>query len=631
MLKKQAISILAPIAIGLFSLIACNTTSNQNVIKANAIPTTLTPAWQTGKNLLLTAPWNEVGSLSWKPDESEITVGDRGYYYNLATEPFALAQTVRTEGYNLARGVWNKAGTVLAVASDSGIKFSNGLNINFPIFGSGLALLDWSPDGQYIVTQRRTYNGVLALDVYSASIGNRLRTFGSEFNLRDLDWSDSTNKVLLVGDNTKIYNADTGFAVWSVPNTNQPVKGKISPTGDRVAIAFAQSPNIKIEIYNTETGALIQTIPTITVPTSLSWNPSGTQIGGGSNDGISTIWNAETGEIVQTLTPETKAIKDLQWSPSGTRITVASGSELIFYSAITFKEQGRVGSGDVAIRKNNVYGLAYNSTGTELLEVGRNNNIVAKYNAINGKSMNTFAAHAESIYGAAYNADGTKFVTASSDGTSIIWNSSNNTPISTLNGHAYTVRGAAWGANNIATASWDSTAKLWNPDTAEEIATIQHTDFVNAVAFNPNNTQVATGSSDRTLKISSSTDGILIKNIDTPAAILSLAWNSSGTQIVVGATDKRVYVYDSMTGALLKTLTGHIGAVRAVLWNKDDTAIISGGDDGNVKLWDVQTNTELTNVKPSDKFAVFALALSPSGTTVVAGTANGVTVAYTLQ
>ena len=634
MLKNSLISKTTPLLLSLLALIACNTiTDGEKPIKPNAI-TSLTKRW-SGNSVLFAPPWQNITDIAWKPNGTQIAVAD--FNSTFITEP-TIGATIQTLDQIERKIAWDKTGNRLAGLSNYGstITITNpGTDIEVKVgnaeYGYDLSPFVWSPNNQFIVGLEPIYGGTGTYAIWDVNTQQEVRSLGAETYNSNISWSATGNKILIVGQGKGIFDAATGVQQLTFSELQYPSAGEFSPDGTQMAIAFTNFDNERIDIFDTLTGTITKTIALIDeIPTTLKWSPAGTQIGGGFYNGKTKIWDVSTGLVIRELRKQNSTIADLEWHPGGSSIAVASSSDLIFYDATNGDEISRIANPDPNTRKNNVYGLSFHPSKPEILEVGRNstNSIL---DANNGATKNKTQSEQDGVYSAAYNSDGTKYATAGINGTTIIWDSSNNAPISTLSGHAYIVRGVAWGANTIATASWDSTAKLWNPETSEEIATIQHTDFVNAVAFSPDNTQVATGSSDRTLKISSSTDGTLVRSISTPAAILSLAWNSSGTQIAIGATDKNVYVYDSATGALLKTLTGHIGAVRAVLWNKDDSAIISGGDDGNVKLWDLQTSTELTSVKPAIGYAVFALTLSPNGTTVVAGTANGVTVAYKLQ
>jgi WD40 repeat protein len=642
MLKNNLISKTTPLLIGLLALIACNTTTNgENPIKSSAV-TQLKVKWAE-KTLLGIAPWSNIQSISWKSDGTKIAVSD------FSRRTFITAPEVNTGISNISNlgysSTWEKNGGRIATYGDSEVIIADtvtGNTFTLP-YANWLAQpdpIEWSPDGLFIIGTIPVYSSQNQLVIWNVSTRQVIQNFGSQSNTFALSWSSVGNKILVVGSGRGVYDANTFEKIFEFPENESPTAGSFSPNGNYYAVSYYQYTQIggqtyRIAIHNATDGTIIKSIPLSKLPTTLKWNPSGTQIGGGYDDGTSSIWNVSTGNIVQELPIQNNRIVSLKWHPSGSPIAVASGQNLTFYNALTGEEEGQIAptvTTDPNQRTNNVYALAYNPNGTELLEVGRDaTNVIRK--SSDGKRITKFSSHSDSVYGVAYNPEGSKFITASADGTAVILDQASNNPIGTLSGHAYTVRGVAWSnmGTRIATASWDSTAKLWNPETSQEIATIQHTDFVNAVAFNPASSQVATGSSDRTLKISSSTDGTLIRSIDTPAAILSLAWNSSGTQIAIGATDKNIYVYNAATGALLKTLTGHIGAVRAVLWSKDNSAIISGADDGNLKLWDVSTSAEISNQKPASGYAIFTLALSPDGNTVATGTANGKTVAYTIQ
>ena len=625
--------------IGLVALIACNTiTSKTNPIN-NASVSGLQKRW-AGNSVLFAPPWYSIQDIAWKPDGSSIAVADYNNAYVTRIEVDAVVKSAA-----VARQVaWDQTGRFIAGMDSASpmlaiVDTTDNSRVTLGISAPGRndSPVAWSPDGNYVVLSQGTtranngYLGNFSIVVWDVNTRQVVKTLGLSTNTRQVSWV--ADKILVVGRSQGTYNAVSGNPEIVFSGNQNPIAGDLSPTGDKAAIAFSDSGNERIDIFDTTTQTIVKSIPlTSGVPQKLKWNPAGTQIGGGKYDGTTTIWDATTGLVTRELPSQSGAIADLEWNPMGSPIAIASGRGLFFYDSQTGKETARIAPIDPNARGNNVYGLAFNPSQAEVLEVGRDSvNVVLDANT--GGNITKFRSAQNGVYGTAYNPDGSRFVTAGIDGSAMIWDSSSNTTISSLSGHAYTVRGVAWSSagTRIATASWDNTAKLWNPETTEEIATITHTDFINAVAFSPDSNQVATGSSDRTLKISSSTDGTLVRSIDIPSAVLSVAWNSSGTQLAVGATDKNIYVYDTATGNLVRTLTGHIGAVRAVLWSKDNTAIISGADDGNVKLWDASNGNEISSLKPASGFAVFALALSPDGKTVVAGTANGVTVGYTLQ
>jgi WD40 repeat protein len=86
----------------------------------------------------------------------------------------------------------------------------------------------------------------------------------------------------------------------------------------------------------------------------------------------------------------------------------------------------------------------------------------------------------------AFSADGLALATASWDTTVKLWDLTTGHEARTFHGHAESVRSVAFapGDQMLASGSWDGTAKLWAADTGLELATFKgHGEKVHAVAF----------------------------------------------------------------------------------------------------------------------------------------------------
>ncbi len=57
---------------------------------------------------------------------------------------------------------------------------------------------------------------------------------------------------------------------------------------------------------------------------SVAWSPDGTRIASGSDDETLRIWDAESGESLQTLEGHGRDVNSVAWSPDGARIVSAS-------------------------------------------------------------------------------------------------------------------------------------------------------------------------------------------------------------------------------------------------------------------------------------------------------------------
>ena len=98
----------------------------------------------------------------------------------------------------------------------------------------------------------------------------------------------------------------------------------------------------------------------------------------------------------------------------------------------------------------------------------------------------------------------------------------------------------------------------------------------------------------------------------------SPAWARSS---VSGGWDGTVRVWDLEAGAAAHTLTGHEGRVLAVAVSADGRLAVTGGDDGAVRVWDTAGGVELASLASDNR--ITSLAVTPSGTRVVAGTLEG--------
>jgi WD40 repeat protein len=146
-----------------------------------------------------------------------------------------------------------------------------------------------------------------------------------------------------------------------------------------------------------------------------------------------------------------------------------------------------------------------------------------------------------------------------------------------LQGHTAPVMGATFSPNGqmIASASWDSTIKLWTPR-GQELKTLKgHSGELWNVVFSPDGKTLASASSDQTVKL----------------------WNIDGTE--------------------LHTLTGHTGAVIEVMFSPDGQRLASSGIDGVIKIWDIN-GQELQSFKAHQGW-VWGLRFSPDGQMIASG------------
>jgi WD40 repeat protein len=141
-----------------------------------------------------------------------------------------------------------------------------------------------------------------------------------------------------------------------------------------------------------------------------------------------------------------------------------------------------------------------------------------------------------------------------------------------------------------------------------------HSNWVTAVAFSHDGTQLASASRDETIKLWDSSTGELRKTLQGHSSWVSdVAFSHDGTQLASASRDETIKLWDPSTGELRKTLQGHSSWVHAVAFSHDGTQLASGSNDKTIKLWNPSTG-ELRKTLKGHSFSVNAVAFSHNGT-----------------
>jgi WD40 repeat protein len=195
-----------------------------------------------------------------------------------------------------------------------------------------------------------------------------------------------------------------------------------------------------------------------------------------------------------------------------------------------------------------------------------------------------------------------------------VWDIKSRQTVLTINAHKDILRCVAFSPNGkmIATCAEDSTARIWELETGNQLFGVNHTNKIFGIAFSPDGTWFATASKDRSARIWNSTtgkgEGILNGHTDK---IWTISCSKNGMQLATGSFDNTIRIWNLEKRNFATDLFGHRWSVNKIDYSPDGNFIASGSSDGTVKIWDVRNGKNI--LTSNQKHTVTDLSYSQDG------------------
>jgi WD40 repeat protein len=247
------------------------------------------------------------------------------------------------------------------------------------------------------------------------------------------------------------------------------------------------------------------------------------------------------------------------------------------------------------------------------------------WNPATGAALHQLNGHTAPVWAVAITPDGQRAVSASWDTTLRVWDLATGETLRVLAGHQdeiYAVAVTPDGRRAVS-GSRDETLRVWDLDTGQQLQVHNHSLEIWDVAVTPDGTRAVSASGDKTLRIWDLADGqpagVLRGHSHTVEHVLITA---NGTRAVSGSLDSTLRVWNLTTGEALHVLAGHVAGVLAVAPPPDERQVVSASIDGTVRVWDLETG-QVRHVLAGHAAPVWGLALTGDGRRIVSAGRDG--------
>lgn len=285
-----------------------------------------------GKVLFLTGHNDNVYTLAWSPDATEIiSGGPEGRIFLWNAETGKIKSLISDSEGTIASLAWSPDGSVFLSNYNENIKVwdavSGELLKELEGHNSTVLTIQWSPDGRHFASGCSD-GEMIVWDAVDFSVFERYKAHDKA--LSSLDWAadgteiasgswDRTFRIISFPEmTTKERSDDFGFEIYSVD---------IDPEDKFLAVGGRSA---EVHIWDILNSLYTDTLQTRSESVwDVSWSPDRKYLATGTSRGSLILWNALNRDSVYEYSGHTTDLKTIGWSFSGRKIATGSDDTFI--------------------------------------------------------------------------------------------------------------------------------------------------------------------------------------------------------------------------------------------------------------------------------------------------------------
>ena len=271
---------------------------------------------------------------------------------------------------------------------------------------------------------------------------------------------------------------------------------------------------------------------------TLDWSPSSGLLASGHTGGTIDLWDASERIVRHRLVLD--AVEDLAWSPDGTSLAIATGTDVVIWSGPSFTEPRAVGQPGLRV--------AWGSDGSELVVAQSDRVYVVDTEQTTVRA--TYRPELDEVpdlQSLAVSGDGSMIAAATADATIYVWNTSELTlPLRLVNSKAQgTIDHLRWTPEgDLIAGAADRTLRFWNVPTQRKLLTLEDQHVPTSFAWSPDETILVSAGEVPELRFWDINEGVVaVLAAGHGAPATSVAWSGDGV-LASGDTDGAILLWD---------------------------------------------------------------------------------------
>ncbi len=488
--------------------------------------------------------------------------------------------------------------------------------------------VDISPDSSMIASAGD--DGMIRL--WQTSNGQQLGCFPAA--------KEYVNRVFFVLDGKTLISSHDGgeIRIWDVDSQKQigqmgefsnerhmGIRSRLAVSPDRLKCVAADG-FWKAHVFDLNTRKIVQKLEFVnkkggdSVQRAINFSNDGKLIAAAQGNEQITVWDSDSGRVIQLLKGHRDDIQDVVFHPSSDLLVSSDRAGVVRFWPLSGSSRARS-------------------------EESR------------AQWPEFFVGHSGRIWKLDFDSTGKRMITAGKDGLIKIWSA--EPPVQhSIDAEVLDIR-VNWINKEELFLSMSDVPIFWNPSQKTKVTLKTQPSSITQVAVSPDGTRIATGDQSGVIRIRDANSKQITHEWKTDTKIISgLRFSNDGTRFVSGGANPKVHVWNIESGEKVeaftvekecesiaispndrliaiasqndiylqnlenpsegKRLAGHDNTAEDVEFDPSGNYLVSVSDDRTIRIWNTSDGTE-KHIIQVHKYDIASVAISPDGRTIASG------------